>query len=231
MNRENNIYTIVYASVMVILVAVLLAFTSESLRDKQKRNEDIDKMRQILRSVNVETTNQNAETEYKKLITDAFLVNVNGDKVTGDAFQTDLVTELRKPEDERLFPVFVANVAGETKYIMAMRGAGLWGPIWGYISVNGDKNTVYGADFSHASETPGLGAEINQPFFRHEFAGKKFFNTEGKFVSIAVVKPGKTADGQDYVDGISGGTITSQGVDAMLKTSIGAYDKFLTKKD
>ncbi len=227
MNREGNIYTIIYASVMVILVALLLAFTSQALREKQKTNEDIDKMRQILRSINVTSTEKDAETKYKELITNAFLIDAEGKKVDGDAFQTDLVTELTKSVNERKYPVFVATIDGKQKYIMAMRGAGLWGPIWGYISVNDDKNTVYGADFGHAGETPGLGAEINRPEFGHHFIGKKFYNKEGKFVSIAIVKPGKTASGQDYVDGISGGTITSQGVDAMLHTSIGAYDNFL----
>lgn len=227
MNRESNVYTIVYASVMVIIVALLLAFTSQSLQTKQRQNEDIDKMRQILRSINVNASNKEAESKYKELITDAFVVNENGEKVEGNAFETNLVDELSKPESERKYPVYVAIIEGQQKYILSMRGAGLWGPIWGYISLNDDKNTVYGADFGHAGETPGLGAEIDKPIFSHEFIGKKFFNPEGKFVSIAIVKPGKSAQGQDYVDGISGGTITSQGVNAMLQTSIGAYDKFL----
>jgi len=110
-----------------------------------------------------------------------------------------------------------------------MRGTGLWGPIWGFVSLDDDKNTVYGASFGHEGETPGLGAEIEQPPFRHEFIGKKFFNAENKFTSIAVVKAGKSAQGQDYVDGISGGTITSQGVNDMLKASIGSYETFLRK--
>ena len=110
-----------------------------------------------------------------------------------------------------------------------MHGAGLWGPIWGFISLNDDKNTVYGASFDHEGETPGLGAEIDRPHFGHEFIGKKFFDAENKFVSIAIVKPGKQAHGQDYVDGISGGTITSNAVNDMLKSSIGAYEMFLRK--
>ena len=112
---------------------------------------------------------------------------------------------------------------------MALHGAGLWGPIWGYISVDADKNTVYGTDFSHASETPGLGAEITKPAFSGQFAGKQLFKGN-EFKSIAVVKKGKSADGQDYVDGISGGTITSQGVSAMLYNSLNSYVQFLTSK-
>jgi Na+-transporting NADH:ubiquinone oxidoreductase subunit C len=137
---------------------------------------------------------------------------------------------LTKPAAERKYPVFEATVAGEKKYILSMRGTGLWGPIWGFISLNDDKDTVYGASFAHEGETPGLGAEIEKPEFGKAFIGKKFFNNTGKFVSIAVVKTGKTASGQDYVDGISGGTITSQGVNAMLESSIGAYELFLKKE-
>lgn len=111
-----------------------------------------------------------------------------------------------------------------------MQGAGLWGPLWGYLSIDDDKNTVFGSDFSHAGETPGLGAEIVTPAFSDQFKGKKLFNAEGEFKSIAIVKPGKTAEGQDYVDGISGGTITSQGVNKMIFDSMSGYVKFLTSQ-
>ncbi|MCC8145686.1 MAG: NADH:ubiquinone reductase (Na(+)-transporting) subunit C [Bacteroidales bacterium] len=230
MNKDSNVYTIIYASVMVVLVALLLAFTSESLRPMQAKNEAVDKMRQILTSVNVESTNANAEELYNQLIVDAFLVNSNGDKVDGNAFDTELVNELRKPVAERSYPVFVANIDGSMKYILSLRGAGLWGPLWGFISLDDDKETIYGASFGHEGETPGLGAEIDKPAFAHEFTGKKIFNAEGQYTSVAVVKPGQVAQGRDYVDGISGGTITSQGVDAMLYSSLEAYEPFLTNE-
>ncbi len=220
LNRDSNAYTIIYAAVMVVLVAVVLAFTSQSLRSTQKQNEDNDKRQQILRSINVQVSANEAEAKYTELIKEAFLVNANGEKVEGDAFVGGV---------ENASPVFVANVDGQTKYIMALNGAGLWGPLWGYISVNDDKNTVFGADFSHQGETPGLGAEITKPNFSKPFSGKQLFKG-GNFKSIAVVKPGKTADGQDYVDGISGGTITSQGVSKMLFDSLKGYEKFLTSK-
>ena len=223
MNRDSNVYTVVYASVMVILVAVLLAFTSQSLRSYQKANEDNDKRQQILRSINVSVPANEAEAKYNELIKDAFLININGEKV-GDA-----QAAFTGGQDGE-FLVFVANVDGQTKYIMAMNGAGLWGPLWGYISVDSDKNTVFGTDFSHAGETPGLGAEITKPAFSSQFTGKQIFKN-GEFKSIAVVKPGKSAAGQDYVDGISGGTITSQGVSNMLFDSLKGYEKFLTSKE
>jgi len=226
MNRESNTYTIIYASGMVILVALLLAFTSQILQKKQQQNEVIDKMRQILRTINVDATNAQAESEYKRLITDSFVIDADGNKTEGDAFEIDLAVELEKPEKNRKYPVFIATVNGEQKYILALRGAGLWGPIWGFISLNDDKNTVFGADFEHSGETPGLGSEIDRPVFSNQFIGKRIYSQEGKFVSIAIVKPGKSATGQDYVDGISGGTITCQGVETMLHHSIGAYDKF-----
>lgn len=226
MNRDSNVYTIIYASVMVVLVAVVLAFTSQSLREFQKKNEDNDKRQQILRSVNVNATPAEAEAKYNELVKESFLVNEKGEKVEGDAFATDVA----KAFAQKQYPVFIASVDGKTKYIMALQGAGLWGPLWGYISLNDDRNTIFGADFSHASETPGLGAEITTKTFSGQFAGKKIFQNS-EFKSIAVVKPGKSAAGQDYVDGISGGTITSQGVDKMLFGSLEGYVKFLTSQN
>lgn len=227
MNRESNTYTIIYASIMVILIAFLLGFTSQTLKERQQQNEAIDKKRQILRSINVETNRANVESEFERLVTDSFIIDANGNRIEGNAFEINLADEWVKPEAERRFPVFIATIDGERKYILALRGAGLWGPIWGYIALNEDRNTVFGADFEHSAETPGLGAEVNAAAFDREFIGKRINNPEGKFVSIAIVRPGRSAVGQDYVDGISGGTITSQGVEAMLRTSIGAYNKFL----
>ncbi|MDH8702466.1 Na+-transporting NADH:ubiquinone oxidoreductase subunit C [Dysgonomonadaceae bacterium PH5-43] len=230
MNKDSNVYTIVYASVLVVVVALLLALTSEALRERQSQNEAVDKMRQILTSIKVESTNENAKELYNKIIIDAFLVNKVGDRVDGSAFDTELVDELNKPEAERCYPIFVADVNGSTKYILSLRGAGLWGPLWGFISLDEDKKTIYGASFGHAGETPGLGAEIDKPAFSNQFAGKKIFNTQNNFTSVAIVKPGKTDSSRDYVDGISGGTITSQGVDAMLFSSLEAYKSFLIKE-
>lgn len=226
MNRDSNIYTVVYASVMVVVVAVLLAFTSQSLQSYQLKNQENDKRQQILRSINVSVAANQAEAEYDKYITKAFLVDKEGKTIDGDAFAIDVNTALRNGE----YPVFEASVDGQTKYIMALYGTGLWGPIWGYIALDGDKNTIYGADFSHQGETPGLGAEIAKPEFSNEFKGKKLF-IDGTFKSIAVVKPGKDVEGQDYVDGISGGTITSKAVGSMLFDSLSGYVKFLTSKN
>ncbi|MDR0536835.1 MAG: NADH:ubiquinone reductase (Na(+)-transporting) subunit C [Tannerellaceae bacterium] len=223
MNRDSNTYTIIYASVMVVAVAVVLAFTSQSLKSFQKENEENDKRQQILRSINVRVTAKEAKQKYNELIKDAFFVDAQGHKTDGDAFAEDVA----KAFERNVYPVFIAGIDGQTKYIMALSGAGLWGPLWGYISVNEDRNTVFGADFGHAGETPGLGAEIVNTSFSDQFAGKHIF-INNEFKSIAIVKPGKSTTEQDYVDGISGGTITSKGVSMMLENSLREYEKFLT---
>ncbi len=229
MNRENSGYTILYASIMVIIVALGLAFTHQALNERQTANVNIDKMQQILRSLNIDASAADALQKYDELVKNAYLITPDGMKVEGSegttpddpAFSTEL-----DDESAAGLPVYEAEVDGSVKYIIPMDGAGLWGPIWGYLAVEADGSTIYGAEFGHQGETPGLGAEIVTPSFRQQFAGKELIKG-GAFRSVAVVKPGQTAAGRDQVDGISGGTITSKGVDAMLLNSVGQYSNFL----
>ena len=230
MNTNSNSYTIIYASVMVVIVAFLLAFVSSALKSTQNTNVELDKMKQILSALNVSTQGQDAAALYKQYVKKDIIINANGEVVKEEGgFKVDVVKELSKPLAERELPVYVCEVDGTTKYVIPLRGTGLWGPIWGYVGLDEDKDTVYGTYFSHQGETPGLGAEIAYEAFQKPFIGKHIMK-DGQLVSIAVVKPGKTAEGQDYVDGISGGTITSVAVDHMLKNCLGQYDKFLTNK-
>ena len=208
MNRNSNAYTVIYAAVMGILVAAVLAFTALSLRPAQRKNVIIEKQSQILTSINISSTAKDAEELYKKYIVDSYVVNSAGQKVAGDAFDINVKEQISKPESERELPVFVASVDGSNKYILLMYVMGLWGPIWGYISVDANGNTIYGAVFDHQGETAGLGAEITKPKFANQFQGKDlFFN--GNFASIAILKAGQKIEGQESVDAISGGTITS----------------------
>jgi len=174
MNKQSNTYTIVYASVMVILVTAVLAVTSLSLKDKQTRNIEIDKMKQILSSVHIAATADDAQTLYKKYIVDSFVLDDRGGHVDGvDAFAVDVAVQVKLPADRRQLPVFVCRLDnGQQKYIVPMYGAGLWGPIWGYLAVDADGNTVYGAYFAHQGETPGLGAEIETEAFSGQFVGR-----------------------------------------------------------
>ena len=230
MNRNGNTYTVLYAAIMVILVAAILASVSMALKPKQVRNTEIEKKQSILASVNIESTVANAEDLYAEKILNEYVVNVNGEKVEGDAFNTDLKKERAKSRDEMVLPVFECNTAEGMKYVLPVRGAGLWGPIWGYIAINEDMNTIYGANFDHQGETPGLGAEISTSAFEDPFVGKKLFNNSGKLVSITVAKVGEIAAAEHKVDGISGGTITSKGLEKMLLDDFSKYEEFLKKK-
>ena len=226
MNTNSNSYTIIYASVMVIIVAFLLAFVSSSLKETQNKNVELDTKKQILAALNVKEV-KDAEAEYNKYVKKDMLLNADGtlSENTG-AFATAYEKEAK--EDNRLH-VFVCEVNGEEKYVFPVYGAGLWGAIWGYVALDADKNTVYGVYFSHASETPGLGAEIAGEHFQGEFTGKK--TIENGEIALGVVKNGKVEKADYQVDGISGGTITSVGVDAMLKNSLSNYKSFLTNNE
>ncbi len=230
MNTNNNGYTLIYATVMVVVVAIMLALVSGALKSTQDTNVKLDKKKQILSSLQINTDGQDAAKLYDKYIVKAFVVNLKGEILSDnkeEAFDIDVIKELaKKPEDRRL-PIYIADVDGKTKYIITLKGTGLWGPIWGYLSLNDDKNTVFGTYFSHSSETPGLGANITEEPFRNEFIGKHILNDKNEFVSIAVMKSGKIAKGQDQVDAISGGTITSKGVEKMLFDCISQYEVFL----
>lgn len=230
MNTNKNSYTIIYAIIMVVVVALLLAFVSGALKSKQNANVELDKKKQILSSLNVDLNGQDAEALYNQYIQKAVVINSKGEILSDDkdkAFKIDIVKELSKPLENRELPIYVATVDGQEKYILSTRGAGLWGPIWGYIAFNEDKNSIFGTYFAHASETPGLGAEIANKDFQQEFIGKKIMSSDNEFVSVAIVKPGQKNTEKDYVDGISGGTITSKGVEDMLLKSIGQYESFL----
>lgn len=231
MNKNSNTYTYVYATIMVALVAVGLSFTNGLLKDRQAKNVELDKKTQILRSVKVQASSAMAETTYANTIQSVYLVNSKGEVIETDAtkaFQVDMAKEVLKPLEERALPVYEALIDGRLKYILPVYGAGLWGPIWGYVSLNDDKQTIYATSFSHQGETPGLGAEIEQAAFQEQFEGKSIFR-DNSFVSIAVLKAGQKDDNRDQVDAISGGTITSKGVEAMLQNCLSAYEGFLSE--
>ncbi|WP_321481159.1 NADH:ubiquinone reductase (Na(+)-transporting) subunit C [uncultured Bacteroides sp.] len=230
MNTNSNSYTIIYASVVVVIVAFVLAFTSASLKSTQNKNIELDKMKQILHALNVDTKGQNPEEVYNKYVKADQIMNANGEVLAQKGgFKIELKAELAKVLADRKLPLYVCEVDGQTKYVFPLYGAGLWGPIWGYVGLNDDKNSVYGVYFSHEGETPGLGAEIASAGFQKQFPGKHVLKDGA--VELGVEKNGKVTEPDYQVDGISGGTITSKGVDAMLKKCLGQYDKFLTTND
>lgn len=225
----SNKYIFIYSSVMVIVVAAALAFTAIKLQPFQDNNRRVEKMQNILSAVNIETTVKNAESQYKKYIKQTFVINNEGKAVENvDAFKIDLYVELKKEAKDRQLPIYVAVLDnGDTAYVLALRGKGLWGPIWGYMSFKPDMNTVVGAMFDHKGETPGLGAEIDQKTFQHQFIGKQIFDAQGSLTSIQTVKGGAKDDDIHGVDAISGGTITSKGLEKMLKDNFTDYQAYL----
>lgn len=230
MNKQGNTYTILYSAILVVIVGAVLAVTYMALKPRQDENVANDKRRQILSAVHIASSGDDVKDIYNKYITESFVVNSLGERVEGDAFAVNMAREVKMPAKERLLPVFVCSLSeGDVKYIMPVYGAGLWGPIWGYVAVDSDGNTVYGAYFSHSGETPGLGAEITTGGFQCQFEGKQLYKN-GVFRSVDVMKAGqKPTDGADYVNAISGGTITSKGVQAMLATCLSEYNAFLNE--
>lgn len=235
MRSFSNTYIFVFSLIMVTIVAILLSFVSMQLKPRQQMNMEIEKKQDVLRSVGkaeqvneVSDKNIYIEEEFGKYITESYVIDFNGNPVEADAFEVmlNLNAEIRLPQEERDYPIFVyVNGEGEKKYVVPVRGKGLWGPIWGYIALNDDLNTIFGAVFDHKGETPGLGAEINTGWFQEPFTGKTLFDEGGDFVSIEVVKGGADPADPHGVDGISGGTITSKALEEMIKDCLTGYVK------
>lgn len=237
MNKNSNIYIIIYASVLVILVAAVLAFASVTLKDRQQANILVEKKQAILTSIGQAKDLKNApqgkdkyiDAEYQKYIVATYFVNKAGESTETDAKSAlDALENLRDIfAMQEAMPLFKArNEDGSILYVVPVSGTGLWGPIWGYVALKEDLNTVEGAVFDHKGETPGLGAEISQSPFQQQFVGKKIF--EGaRFMSITLTKGEGSSAGNDYaVDAVSGGTLTSNGVRDMLRDCLGAYTPF-----
>ena len=218
-DTNSDVYAVLYSAVVVVIVAFLLAGVSSALKPMQDANDELDKKKQILASLN-ERNLPDAAATYDALIVADPIVDAQGNVVAengGFEVANDAVSEDN-------LPLYIAEIDGATKYILPMTGNGLWGGIWGYLALNDDCNTIYGVYFSHASETPGLGAEIAGDKFQGRFPGKKVYGENGE-VGLSVLK--KSADAEFHVDAVSGATITCNGVDAMLKLKLSPYYKYL----
>jgi len=243
----SNSYVFRYAAIMVILVAAVLSAVAMFLKPAQDRNVAIEKMRNILAAVNIETTAENAIELFDKYIIEEEALSPAGDVVgvyknqkleKGEIrpFEINLKEELYKhsKNQEFILPLYIADVNGKKLYIFPLQGRGLWGPVFGNLALEEDFNTVAGSMFGHDKETPGLGAEIQNTEFEVQFIGKKIFDENGKFTSIKVLKgaskiltPEQLIHG---VDAISGGTITSNGVSEMIQSNMTNYLEYITKQ-
>ena len=226
MNVNSNAYTYTFATVMVVLVAVLLSGASLGLKSKQASNISQEKKQSILASIGIEVDRSESDAAFGEYIKQSLTLQ-GGTVVSEDAsaaFDIDMAAAIKAGNMDRSVPLYVAEKEGDTYYIIPMRGKGLWGPVWGYLALESDGKSVVGATFDHKSETPGLGAEITTPMFTDQFPGKKI-SEAGMFKSISVVKAGTSA-GDYAVDGISGGTITSNGVNDMLTDCLAPYAEY-----
>ncbi|MBN2746749.1 MAG: NADH:ubiquinone reductase (Na(+)-transporting) subunit C [Bacteroidales bacterium] len=252
MNKNSNTYIFIYASLMVVIVAVVLTMANLTLKPLQQKNVKNEKMTEILSSIGIEANAENAEQLFNQYIREEIVITASGEVVgvyrdgalaegTERAFDIDLKKELNKQikTGDGHFPMYIADNNGERLIIIPLLGKGLWAKIWGNIALKSDLNTIYGANFGHESETPGLGAEISEPkkegkkVFSDQYDGKQIFDAEGNFQSIICVKGGvanqsKVAP-EHGVDAISGGTLTSNGVTDMINDCLVNYVEYIKK--
>ena len=236
-------YIFFYITVLTVIVAVLLSAAALVLQPFQQANINNEKMMNILQAADVNVEGANVQELFDKDCVKMMLVDAKGEVVKEttenfkkfEAFTMNLKDELYKRDNgqDYVLPIIVINNGKEDVNVLPLHGAGLWGPIWGYIGMTSDFQNVVGVVFDHKSETPGLGAEITTEKFRSQFQGKTIFSG-GEFVSIDVVKGGVAnlaADLQKHsVDAISGGTITSQGVNKMIENVLGSYLPYIEKQ-
>lgn len=235
MNTNSNTYTVVYSTIIVVLVAALLAFVAMALKPKQDANIKAETISQMLNAAQLATSEELASmgndqvlAKYQETIKEAFLVNDKGEKVRDlsvDPIElaADLKAQntlIKKGANESLeLPVYIFN--NETT-VVPVYGAGLWGPVWGYVAFGKDLKTVNGAYFDHSGETPGLGAKIkDDPSFRASFIGK--VADFGAEKALQILK-GATQDNQ--VDAITGATMTSKGLSEAIEAWLACYKPY-----
>ena len=227
LKTNSNVYTLVYASVLVIFAAFLLAFVASALKSKQDENIDNDKRGQILAALNIRNT-ANVVEAYKQNIVAAPVLNVKGEVVdTAGGFDVESKDITAKDDNAKRLPLYVAKVNNDTIYVVPLYGRGLWGGISGYLALKKDFETVYGAYFTHESETAGLGARIVEEEFQQKFVGKKVF-TDSTFNHVALALSKKIEDPEHQVDAITGATLTSNGVTDMFATSLLPYKRYFS---
>lgn len=239
MKNFSNKYIFIYATVLVVIVAAVLSTTAVVLKPYQTKNIETEKIQNLLAAVNIEASFDEAENMYKKYFKEELAINkegvivsrydINTGNLEGDIrpFAIDVKKHqaLLKAGDDVAFPLYIYEKDGQKGYVIPLQGAGLWGDIWGNIALSSDFNTVVGVNFGHASETPGLGAEIATKVFQEPFAGKHIYDADGNFVSVPVRK--NAVDNE--VDAISGGTITSTAVSDMLYNDLNFYQNYRNK--
>ncbi len=217
-NTNSNVYIIIYSVVMVVIVAVLLSLAALGLKERQDNNILNEKKVQIVKALGFDTT-----TLYDDVVAEAALLNAEGVATENDTQKVfDALQSVKDSRANGLFPIFKAK---DGSVVVPLYGAGLWGPIWGYIALAPDMNTVKGIVLDHSGETPGLGAEITTAKHQAMYPGKTVFEGE-ELVGITLKKGGAAEGAMHEVDAITGGTKTSDGVSAMIKDCLASYQPY-----
>ena len=234
MSRDSNLYTFLFVGIMIVGIASILAYTSQTLKPMQDENVKNEKMQNILSTVGINVSRDEAEKSYKKYIVEELALKIDGsiNENINPFSDLNLAKELKKDYEDQHFPLYVAEINSEKYYIIELRGTGLWDAIWGYISLKSDFNTVNGVSFDHKGETAGLGAEITKDWFKESFKDEKIFNVDGELVGITVLKgnndPNNIDKDDHEVDAISGSTITGDGVTDMIYERVNNYLPYLS---
>ena len=233
MNTNKNSYIIIYSAVLVIVVAFLLAYIFQALKPMQDVNVALDKKKQILAALNIrELGDVESAEKYKEVVKADMIVDANAQVVeAGEQGGENAAFKLNSADYKAgKLAVYDCEVDGKKKYVIPVYGMGLWGPIWGYIALDDDKNTVFGVYFNHDSETAGLGAEIkDSKAWQDQFIGKKIFSADGQKIAIAVKKKSDVKNPASECDAVTGATLTSDGVSLMLHDCFAKYVNFLKK--
>ncbi len=234
---DSNLYTVLFAVGMVIVVGFVLAFLAEYLKPTIAENKRLEKQQNILYAMGVNenegssanfVSTEEAPKLFKEYIKKQLVIQDG--KVVEDttAYLIDIKKEktlAKKPGYTRRLPLFVGEREGQTYYIAPIRGKGLWDAIWAYVALD-ENMVVKGAYFDHKAETPGLGANIKERFFMDDFQGEHLMS-DGQFKGITVAKGNgdpKNEDKMDHeVDAIAGATITGDGVTAMISSDLKLY--------
>ena len=215
-NTNSNVYIIIYSVVMVVIVAVLLSLAAIGLKPRQDANILNEKKTQIVKALG-ETAS------YEEVVAEAALLDAEGNVVENDTQKVfDALQSVKDSRAAGQFPIFKAK---DGSVVVPLYGAGLWGPIWGYVALASDMNTVKGIVLDHSGETPGLGAEITTAKHQAMYVGKTVFEGE-EFVGITLKKGGADKNNPHEVDAITGGTKTSDGVSAMIKDCLVSYKPY-----
>lgn len=240
-NTEKNIYTVVFAAIMVAVVGAILAYLASGLKPLIKENERIEKQQNILYAMGINENDGDASVDFvpKGEVEQVFTEHIKeqlvleGDQITENdqAYLIDMKKQLSAQKDGKnpRLPVFIGEKDGETSYILPMYGKGLWDAIWGFMALDKDMN-IQGVYFDHKAETPGLGANIKERFFMDDFKGESIMD-DGRLVGVKVIKGNNDPTNQDKddnaVDALAGATITGNGVSAMISESLNLYKDYL----